>query len=168
MAFAGDSIIARFFCERFDAAASLELVPSPNVLLWGKSVMKDLTTYGLPVPCHFQRQNDHIDRSIRTLLSTNVLGIWMDAIPTKSDSEGSFENENWDALLDNCRAVTDISCAVIESGLGALVASTDNTSQASSPELTTTYAEAKVIMSNPRVQIRFQSTLNTIHQGMVS
>lgn len=92
----------------------------------------------------------------------------MDAIAAKYDGRGSFEKEDWDALLGHCRAVTDIPCAVAKPVLEILLASTDIAFQAFAQELIATYPDAKVVLSNREVEAWHRSTLITVHGQRVS
>lgn len=38
--------------------------------------------------------------------------VWMKALAAKFDGKGQFIKKDWDDLLGNCMAVTDIPCAV--------------------------------------------------------
>lgn len=70
--------------------------------------------------------------------------LWKKALAAKFDDDGEFTKDDWDDLLGNCMAVTDVPCAAF------------------GPELIAAYPDAKVIMTNRDIDSWYRSVMQTI------
>ncbi|KAF2756372.1 hypothetical protein EJ05DRAFT_501877 [Pseudovirgaria hyperparasitica] len=111
-----DQGIDRHLCTRTTEMKVLVLSISRTGTL---SMQSALSTLGLANPYHLSSMYDNIGDTT----------MWLEAFDAQFRGIGTFEREQWDALLGHCGAVTDMPANIF------------------GPELAAAYPDAKIILT---------------------